>query len=97
LSSAPAAGAPETYPREPPRRGAGRCKWCLSGDGIIEPPDDSDRRYWLERLSDEEIAEAALCMFGHRPDRAHIGSERERLLGAVVRFGAPVTRGKLSL
>jgi hypothetical protein len=32
-------------------------------------------------LSDEEIAEAAQFMFGHRPDRAHICSERERLLG----------------
>jgi hypothetical protein len=63
------------------RRGAGKWRWCLSGDGVIEAPDDTDRRYWLERLCDEEIAEAALCMFGHRPDREHIRCERERLLG----------------
>jgi hypothetical protein len=66
------------------RRGAGRCRLCLSGDGVIEPPDDDDRRYWLERFSDEEIAEIVWFTFGHRPDRAHICSERERLLGAMV-------------
>jgi hypothetical protein len=65
-------------------RGAGQCRWCIAGDGVIEAPNDSDRRWWLERLSDEEIAETALFMFGHRPDREHIRSERERLLGRVV-------------
>ena len=66
------------------RRGAGRCRLCISGDGIIEPPDDSDRRWWLERFDDSEIAEMALFMFGRRPDRERIRSERERLLGRVV-------------
>jgi hypothetical protein len=47
--------------------------------------------------SDEELAELAWFVFERRADRAHICSERERLLGVVVRFGAPVTRGKLSL
>jgi hypothetical protein len=67
-----------------PRRGPGRCTHCISGDGVVEPPDDGDRRYWLERFSDEELAEIVWFVFGHRPDRAHICSERERLLGAVV-------------
>jgi hypothetical protein len=66
------------------RRGAGKCRWCLSGDGIIERPDDDDRAFWLERFDDSEIAEMALFMFGHRPNREHIRSERERLLGRVV-------------
>lgn len=66
------------------RRGAGKCRWCLSGDGVIEAPDDSDRRYWLERFSDEELAEIVWFTFGHRPDREHIRCERERLLGRVV-------------
>jgi hypothetical protein len=66
------------------RRGPGRCTHCMSGDGVSEPPDDDDRRYWLERFSDEELAEMAWFMFGHRPDRAHICSERERLLGAMT-------------
>jgi len=66
------------------RRGAGRCKWCLSGDGVIERPDDTDRAFWLERFDDSEIAEMALFVFGGRPDPEHIRSERERLLGRVV-------------
>jgi hypothetical protein len=66
------------------RRGAGRCRLCLSGDGVIAPPDDDDRRYWLERFSDEELAEIVWFVFGHRPDREHIASERERLFGGVV-------------
>jgi hypothetical protein len=58
--------------------------FCRSGDGVIEPPDDTDRRYWLSRFDDSEIAEMALFMFGRRPDRERIRSERERLLGAMV-------------
>jgi hypothetical protein len=65
------------------RRGAGKCRWCLAGDGHVERPDDSDRLYWLERLSDQEIFEAALHMSGRRPDIERIRSERERLLGRV--------------
>jgi hypothetical protein len=65
------------------RRGAGRCRWCLSGDGVIEPPDDTDRAFWLERFDDSEIAEMALFMFGRRPDRERIRRESERLLGRV--------------
>jgi hypothetical protein len=48
-----------------------------------EAPDDGDRRYWLETLSDEELADMAWFMFGHRPDREHIRCERERLLGRL--------------
>jgi hypothetical protein len=55
----------------------------LSGDGVIEPPDDEDRTWWLVRFDDQEIAEMALFMFGRRPDRERIRSERERL-GAMV-------------
>jgi hypothetical protein len=66
------------------RRGAGRCRFCLSNDGVIEPPDDTDRLYWLERFDDEAIAEMALHMFGRRPDRERIHSERQRLFGAMV-------------
>jgi hypothetical protein len=35
------------------------------------------------RFDDQEIAEMALFMFGRRPDRERIRSERERL-GAMV-------------
>jgi hypothetical protein len=64
------------------RRGAGRCRWCLAGDGRVEPPDD--RAFWLGRFTDEAIAEMALHMFGRRPDQARIRRERERLLGLVA-------------
>jgi hypothetical protein len=40
-------------------------------------------RFWLQAFSDEELAEIVWFVFGHRPDRAHICSERERLLGRV--------------
>jgi hypothetical protein len=69
------------------RRGAGRCKWCLLGDGVIEPPDDEDTTFWLERFDDSEIAEMALFVFGRRSDPEHIRSERERL-GARVAAAA---------
>ncbi len=66
------------------RRGAGRCLSCIAGDGRIERPDDSDRRWWLERFDDTEIAEMALFVFGRRPGSLRrIRSERERLLGRV--------------
>jgi hypothetical protein len=55
----------------------------LSGDGVIEPPDDTDRAFWLERFDDSEIAEMALFLFGRRPDRERIRSEREQLLRRV--------------
>jgi hypothetical protein len=35
-------------------------------------------------FDDDELCEMALFMFGRRPDREHIRSERERLLGAMV-------------
>jgi hypothetical protein len=56
----------------------------LSGGGVIERPDDTDRAFWLERFDDSEIAEMALFMFGRRADRERIRSERKRLLGRVV-------------
>jgi hypothetical protein len=58
------------------RRGSGSC-FRPVGDGVVAPS------FWLERFDDWEIAEMALFMFGHRPDPAHIRSERERLLGRV--------------
>jgi hypothetical protein len=66
------------------RRGAGRCRFCLDGTGDIPEPDDEDRTWWLVRFDDQEIAELALFIFGHRPDRERIRAERERLLGTVV-------------
>jgi hypothetical protein len=83
-SPAPAAGARGTRRHARPAVDAGRCRWCLANDGVIEPPDNEDRRWWLERFSDEEIAEAALFMFGRRPDRERIRRARERLLGVMV-------------
>jgi hypothetical protein len=62
------------------RRGAGKCRWCLSGDGVIEAPSDEDRTFWLSRFDDETIYEMALGLSRRRPDRAHICSERARLL-----------------
>jgi hypothetical protein len=64
------------------RRGAGRCRFCLDGTGVVPDPDDESRRWWLERFSDDELFEMA-WMFGRRPDRERIRSERERLLGRV--------------
>jgi hypothetical protein len=97
VAECPECGRQRSVSARTARRGAGRCTLCISGDGVIEAPDDTDRAFWLERFDDSELAEMAWFMFGHRPDRAHICSERERLLGAVVRFGAPLTRGKLSV
>jgi hypothetical protein len=65
------------------RRGAGRCRLCLDGDGVVPEPDDEDRTWWLERFSDDELCELA-WMFGRRPDRTRIRSERERLGTMVV-------------
>ena len=84
MSSTPGCGRTRDVSARTARRGAGRCKWCLSGDGVTERPDDTDRAFWLERFDDSEIAEMALFVFGRRPDRERIRSERERLLGAMV-------------
>jgi hypothetical protein len=79
----PGCGRERSASARPARRGAGRCRLCLDGDGIIPEPDDDDRAFWLERFDDAEIAELALFMFGRQPDRERIRSERERLLGRV--------------
>ena len=65
------------------RRGAGRCRWCLAGDGHVEPPDDSDRVYWLERFTDDELVELATVIFNRPGSVRRIRAERERLLGRV--------------
>jgi hypothetical protein len=65
------------------RRGAGRCRWCLAGDGQVERPDDSDRVYWLERFTDEDLCELATIVFCRPGSLRRIRSERERLLGRV--------------
>jgi hypothetical protein len=65
------------------RRGAGRCKWCLSGDGVIERPDDTDRVYWLERFTDDDLCELATIIFNRPGSVRRIRSERERLLERV--------------
>jgi hypothetical protein len=33
------------------------------GDGVIERPDDTDRVYWLERFTDEDLCELATIIF----------------------------------
>jgi hypothetical protein len=63
------------------RRGAGKCRWCLAGDGHIEPPDDDDRRYWLSRFDDQELCELATVVFCRPGSLRRIRSERKRLLG----------------
>jgi hypothetical protein len=84
LIECPECGRQRSVSARTARRGAGRCRLCISGDGVSEPPDD-DRRFWLQAFSDEELAEMMWFLFGHRPDRAHICSERERrLLGVMV-------------
>lgn len=65
------------------RRGAGRCRWCLSGDGVIERPDDTDRAFWLERFTDDDLCELATAIFCHPGSLRRICAERERLLGRV--------------
>jgi hypothetical protein len=66
------------------RRGAGKCRWCLAGDGHIERPEDTDRCYWLERFSDEDLCELATAIFCRPGSVRRIRAERERLLGAMV-------------
>jgi hypothetical protein len=66
------------------RRGAGRCRWCLAGDGHIERPDDDDRRWWLERFDDAELCEMATLVVCRPGSLRRIRAERERLLGRVV-------------
>jgi hypothetical protein len=66
------------------RRGAGKCRWCLAGDGQIERPDDDDRRFWLQAFSDDELVELATIIFCRPGSVRRIRSERERLLGRVV-------------
>jgi hypothetical protein len=55
-------------------------------------PTTRDRTWWLVRFDDQEIAELASFMFGRRPDRERIRSERERLLGVMGRAGRVVAR-----
>jgi len=64
------------------RRGAGRCRFCLSSSSI-PPVDDRARRYWLTRFSDVELASIATGMFGHtiKPEVIHL--RREILLGTA--------------
>jgi hypothetical protein len=65
------------------RRGAGRCRFCLSNDGVIEAPDDGDRRWWLERFDDDDLCELATAIFCRPGSVRRIRAERERLLGRV--------------
>jgi hypothetical protein len=65
------------------RRGAGKCRWCLARDGHIEPPDDDDRRFWLQTFSDDELVELATIIFCRPGSLRRIRAERERLLGRV--------------
>ena len=64
------------------RRGAGRCRFCLSPH-TIPPVDDSARRYWLKRFSDSELASIASGIWGHTisPDAIH--SRRATLLASA--------------
>ena len=55
-----------------------------AGDLSAHLVDDQARAWWLERLNDREIAEAAGAMFGEA-DRGHIAAERARLLIGVRR------------
>jgi hypothetical protein len=65
------------------RRGAGKCRWCLAGDGYIEPTDDDDRRFWPERFTDDDLCELATIIFNRPGSVRRVRSERERLLGRV--------------
>lgn len=64
------------------RRGAGRCRFCLSPT-TVPPVDNAARRYWLKRFSDVELAEIATGMTGRlvKPEVFHL--RREALLGSV--------------
>jgi hypothetical protein len=66
------------------RRGPGRCKLCLSGDGNVPEADDEARLFWLERFSDEDICELATMTFGRPGSLRRIQAERARLLGAMA-------------
>jgi hypothetical protein len=66
------------------RRGAGRCRWCLANDGVIEPPDDDDRLYWLMRFDDDDLCQMATTIFRRPGSVRRIRAERERLLGEMV-------------
>jgi hypothetical protein len=64
------------------RRGAGRCRWCLASDGVIDPPDDDDR-LWLMRFDDDDLCQMATTIFCGPGSLRRIRAERERLLGRV--------------
>lgn len=46
----------------------------------VNPPTDSDRRYWLRIFSDEEIVQIAYFIFGQEGDPCVAHSWREALL-----------------
>jgi hypothetical protein len=43
------------------------------------PPTNTERRYWLRRFTDDEIAEMAEALFGAPADKANIYAWRQRL------------------
>jgi len=47
-------------------------------------PTNTERRFWLDRFSDDEIAEMAAAVFGAPADLARIASERRRLAVALA-------------
>jgi hypothetical protein len=70
----PGCGAWRTLTQRQGRRiAAGKadslCPLCRNS-GAHLPPDDEDRRYWLERFDDEQIPELGEFVFGRGDSRA---------------------------
>jgi hypothetical protein len=78
----PGCGRERSVSARTARRGAGKCRWCLAGDGHIERPDDTDRVYWLERFTDDDLCELATIIFCRPGSVRRIRAERKRLLVA---------------
>lgn len=75
----PSCGQRRTVSDRQARRGTTLCKLCRYPHTRLRP-EDKDRRFWLERFSDEEILDLALGVFGHLGSISHIRAWRRKLL-----------------
>lgn len=77
----PGCGRPRELTDRHVRRGGSEktlCNLCRFPSRKI-PPTDTDRRFWLRRYSDEDIAQMAEAITGRMADRASIYLWRTRL------------------
>jgi len=92
----PGCGRRRTVDARTARRKPQSCNLCRH-PGKHKPPDNKDRRFWLQRFSDEEILHMALGIFGGEGDLAIIAYWRTRLEKVKVVHEVLPRNGKAKL